>query len=94
MANTKYAVTLSAHGNIDHGQNPYEMLYGVSPEMGYADTIEELQQIVREYISENALGSGNWTGGEVYDASEDLKIGYISYNGRYWEATDAEGDDE
>lgn len=94
MADKKYAVSLSGHGNPDHGENPYKPLDGVPVTMGYAETIEELQQIVRDYISENDLGSGNWTGGNVFDAVHDLQIGYISYNGRYWEATDVENDEE
>lgn len=85
MADKKYAVTLSAHGSIDHGQNPYEPLFGVPNTMGYADTIEELQKIVRNYISENGLGSSTWTGGTVYEVATEKEIGCISYNGRYWE---------
>lgn len=78
----KYKVFLSAHGNIDHGENPYKPLEGV--ERGYreADTIEELQSIVREYIEKNDIGGGQWTGGKVMEG--DKEIGYISYNGRFW----------
>jgi hypothetical protein len=47
------------------------------------NTIEECQKAVRNYIMENDFGSGNWTGGKVYKDGE--QIGYISYNGRYWE---------
>ena len=78
----RYKVLLSAHGNIDHGENPYETLAGVDRGYKEADTIEELQSIVRKYIDDNDLGSGNWTGGKVFDGDEE--IGYISYNGRYW----------
>lgn len=79
----RYTVVLSAHGNIDHGANPYEPLFGVECGMKEADTIEELQRIVREYISEYNLGSGEWTGGAVMEGNK--KIGYISYNGRFWD---------
>ncbi len=90
MSDKKYAVTLSSCGNIDHGQNPFEPLFGVPNKKEYADTIEELQEIVRDYISENALGGGNWTGGDVYEVKTGVKVGYISYNGRYWEEKENE----
>ena len=76
----KYTVTLSAHGNPDHGESPYR---NVAPKATRsAESIEECQQIVRSYIEANDLGSGNWTGGAVYEGEQ--QIGYISYNGRYW----------
>ena len=73
-------VVLSAHGNPDHGENPYSNV--AHNAICYADSIEECQQIVSRYIEKNDLGSGNWTGGAVYKDGE--QIGYISYNGRYW----------
>lgn len=87
----KYKVALTAHGNIDHGANPYAM---VAPPLNvFADTIEELQQAVRDYIEEYDLGGGNWTGGQVTETATGKKVGYISYNCRYWDET-AKGDDE
>lgn len=88
----KYKVVLTAHGNIDHGANPYAM---VAPPLNvFADTIEELQQAARDYIEEYDLGGGNWTGGQVTEVASGKPFGYISYNGWYWEETDAQGDDE
>lgn len=88
----KYKVALTAHGNIDHGANPYAM---VAPPLNvFADTIEELQQAARDYIEEYDLGGGNWTGGQVTEVASGKPFGYISYNGWYWEETDAKGDDE
>lgn len=77
-----YTVKLSACGNIDYGQNPYELLYGVPKRVIKATSIEECQQIVRNYIYFYNLGSGNWDGGDVF--KDGKLIGYISYNGRYW----------
>ena len=78
----KYKVILSAHGNIDHGENPYKPLF---PEKEVqADSIEECQKIVRNFIDETDIGGGNWTGGKVYDLRTGEKVGYISYNGRFW----------
>lgn len=77
-----YTVKLSACGNIDYGQNPYELLYGVPKRVIKATSIEECQQIVRNYIDFYNIGSGNWDGGDVF--KDGKFIGYISYNGRYW----------
>ena len=77
-----YTVKLSSCGNIDYGQNPYEPLYDVPKRVIKATSIEECQQIVRNYIDFYNLGSGNWDGGDVF--KDGKLIGYISYNGRYW----------
>lgn len=76
-----YTVKLSACGNIDYGQNPYEPLYGVPKRVIKATSIEECQQIVINYIDFYDIGSGNWDGGDVF--KDGKLIGYISYNGRY-----------
>ena len=81
-----YKVTLSACGNIDFNENPYDNIingFKVPSQIIETHSIEECQNIVLNYIEEYCLGSGNWTGGQVYKENE--QIGYISYNGRYWE---------
>lgn len=81
-----YLVMLSACGNIDHKEDPNKNIVNgivVESENIPADSIEECQRTVREYIEKNRLGAGNWTGGQVFNNGE--KIGYISYNGRFWE---------
>lgn len=81
-----YTVTLSACGNIDHDENPYNNIVNgtvVEPEIAEANTIEECQKIVCNYIQDNDLGAGNWNGGKVFKNNE--QVGSISYNGRYWE---------
>lgn len=40
-----------------------------------ADSIEECQRLVRNYIEDNCLGAGNWTGGRVFE--NGVKVGYI-----------------
>ena len=77
-----YTVMLSSSGNPDFNQNPYEPVYGASKQILKAASIEECQQIVRNYIDFYNLGSGNWDGGDVF--KDGKLIGYISYNGRYW----------
>lgn len=81
-----YTVTLSACGNIDHDENPYNNIVNgtaVVTEIVNVNSIEGCQAAVREYIERNDLGAGNWTGGQVYEG--DKLIGNISYNSRFWE---------
>lgn len=81
-----YKVTLSACGNIDHNENPYNNIVNgtrIDGKVVEANSIKECQKIVREYIERNLLGGGNWTGGKVFKDGE--QVGYISYNGRYWD---------
>ena len=80
-----YKVTLSACGNIDIGENPYDNIVGgvrIEPNVVECESIEECQKVVRKYIKENDLGGSNWIGGKVY--KNGTQVGYISYNGRYW----------
>jgi hypothetical protein len=80
-----YKVTLSACGNIDRGENPFDNIVKgvrVHKKVVECNSIEECQQKVRDYIEENYLGGSNWTGGKVF--KNDKQVGYISYNGRYW----------
>lgn len=81
-----YLVTLSACGNPDHKENPYTNVVNgiaVKKDIVVADSVEECQRLVREYIENNSLGAGNWNGGRVFE--NGMRVGYISYNGRYWE---------
>ena len=84
----KYAVILTAHGNIDYGQNPYSEI--AESKVAYGNTLEELQIHVRQYIAYNALGSGQYTGGKVYEVITGAVMGYISYNGRFWDRKEME----
>lgn len=80
-----YLVTLSACGNIDHDENPYDSIVDgnrVDTEVSEASTIKKCQEIVCSYIQNNNLGAGNWNGGKVF--KDNKQVGYISYNGRYW----------
>ena len=53
------------------------------------DSIAEASRVVRDYIERNQLGGGNWTGGEVVDAS-GATVARISFNGRAWAPSGAE----
>ena len=68
-----------AYGNIDHGQDPKELL--ASTEL-QADTIGELRAKVQQWQDEEGLGGGNW--GECPLYLNNKIVGYMSYNGRVW----------
>lgn len=80
-----YKVILSACGNIDHFENPFDNIVNgikVDQIIAKCNSIEECQKVVEKYIDDNLLGAGNWTGGKVFKGNE--LIGRISYNGRFW----------
>lgn len=81
-----YKVILKACGNVDHRENPYSNVVNgtrVNDDVKEAETIDELRVAVRDYIERNHLGAGNWDGGQVF--LKGKQVGYISYNGSYWE---------
>ena len=78
----KYIVFLRSCGNPDLGECPYEEI--VPPQFVQAASIEECSEVVRNYIEDNNLGSGQWCGGQVYE-EEVGYIGKISYNGKFWD---------
>lgn len=80
----KYKVELKSCGNPDKGQDPFAPLWGAGTHIVPVETIEEAQEVVRDYIEMNGLGGGNWAGGKVW-TEDDQYLGYISYNGRFWE---------
>lgn len=77
----KYIVFLWSCGNIDYGECPYEEI--APHQFVHAKSIEECSNIVRSYIEDNCIGSGQWRGGQVYEENVGY-IGRISYNGRFW----------
>lgn len=83
----KYLVTLSSVGNPDRGQDHTRALPGVLPGGKVVANLAEASLVCSDYIKENELGAGNWSGGDVY-------LGYklvarISYNGRVWAVPEA-----
>ena len=79
----KYKVELNSCGNPDRGQNPFANVNGAMASVVLVDTIDEARATVREYIEEHNLGGGNWSGGKVWTETGEY-VGYISYNGRFW----------
>jgi len=46
------------------------------------DSMANASLICRQYIEENGLGDGNWTGGQIFQEKE--QVAQVSYNGRVW----------
>ena len=77
--NNSLVVVCKSEGNPDYGQ------YAPISDTEYfpVNTLQEAAQKCREYIDENDLGGGNWSGGDVYDINGKV-IAHVTYNGRVW----------
>ena len=82
MTKIKYKIKTNVLGNPDHGQNPYQIPYGVENITITAPTIKELQDKVNKWQGENDIGGGNWEDPKVFE--NKICIGEMSYNGRIW----------
>jgi hypothetical protein len=75
-------VILESVPNID-----YDDYHEVDKEIkAHAILVKDIPNATREVLNftkQNDLGSGNWAGGDVY--KDGVKIGWITYNGRFWE---------
>jgi len=73
---------LSSTGNPDHGQNPFLPVFGC--EDNFTATVSSFSEATTEclaFIKRNNLGSGNWSGGEIFNDENNL-IARIAYNGK------------
>jgi hypothetical protein len=78
-----FTILLRAAGNPDFGEPPD---LGVPAESLRVRTLEAASRAAQQYLAKHDLGSGNWTGGQVFDA-KGQQVAYVSYNGRVWEGT-------
>jgi uncharacterized protein (UPF0254 family) len=78
-----YEVELSAFPNPDYADEDDRGSINIKKSRKKVSDVEEARRVVREFIEENDLGSGNWPNGGVYKNGK--KIGYISYNGKFWQ---------
>lgn len=76
-------LTLSAHGNPDHGQDPDRLVAGVPHEVVEVNSLEEASQLCSNYIDEHVLGAGSFSGGALLNA-EGVEQARVSYNGKVW----------
>jgi hypothetical protein len=74
---------------LDHASNPdlEHGYWGGQPKEGFqiavVESFAQASQKATEYIERNDLGSGNWTGGTVFDEHGTV-VARVSYNGRVW----------
>jgi hypothetical protein len=78
-------LVLANVGNPDFRQNPNKNLNGIENKLVKVEDLQDASSISCKYIEDNDLGSGNWSGGFVYN-TEGIQVAYISYNGRIWES--------
>ena len=55
-----YEIKTQVCGNPDFGQDPRKPPYGVRVKKIKANTFDELKTLVREWMSDNDIGGGNW----------------------------------
>lgn len=80
-----YEVHLANVGNPDRGQDPTQPVYGTESGIWKpVGSLREASQACRNYIEDNELGGGNWSGGKVRRVSDGEVVAEISYNGRAW----------
>lgn len=81
-----YEVELAAEPNPDHDKNSWEGSVKKQKKRVAVKSIEDAQSKVNTFIEENNLGGGNFIPADVFN--NGTKIGYISYNGKYWPAAE------
>lgn len=88
----RFRVAIDNRGNPDYRQDAAKALPGTHADLlvGVV-SLEHASWVCRRYIEGNDLGSGNWTGGDVFeikpDGSTGRKIARVAYNGRVFDAT-------
>lgn len=85
MAHKHFAlqVTLSSVPNRDFNNRFEQQQKAIAPVYVVVANYAEASGVCRNFIADNDLGGGNWTGGQIRDEFGDL-IGRVSYNGRVW----------
>jgi hypothetical protein len=79
-----FTVTLSSVGNPDYGQDPNRSLPGVKNARVAVRSKQAASDLCKKFIEANQLGSGNWSGGDIFD--DGNLVARVSYNGRVWRA--------
>lgn len=75
----RYTVHMSSVGNPDFGQDSEKPLS--PPATAKVRWLMDAKRICAGYIARHDLGGGNWTGGQVFDAT-GRHVADIAYNGR------------
>ena len=77
-----YTVKPKFMGNPDRGQNSAP----VKPRTFSANTLNDLRDMIWDFLGNNGLGAGNWGTAKVF--KDNQTYGYMSYNGRIWDRDD------
>lgn len=80
QAGAPYVVTLHSAGNVDHGQDPNRPVPGVLDGQVSVGSLKDASSVCRQFIADNYLGNGNWTGGLIKDVN-GRAVAEISFNG-------------
>lgn len=75
-------VTLKADPNPDFPVGEWPGHVRIEEKTVGVSSFDEARRVCREFIEENDLGGGNWTGGQIWD--DGAPVAYVSYNGRVW----------
>ena len=84
-----YTVSLSAEPNPDYDEDTQEGSVNIPEQLVPVKSVSEARNKVMQFISENDLGSGNWSGGQIFENGKP--IAFVSYNGRVWEGKIEDG---
>ena len=74
---------LKSAGNPDHGQATFQP-YALADDAKVVAVrnFQEASTRCKEYIDANALGGGNWSGGQVF--YKKTLVAEVAYNGQVW----------
>jgi hypothetical protein len=81
-AEPRYTVILDNRGNPDRDQDASRRLPGTLRKVVAVDDFPAASKACRDYIEENDLGGGNWTGGDIRENGK--VVAKVSYNGTVW----------
>lgn len=79
----KLQVELKASPNPDYDRPEHQATVRIKAFRQSVDSFSDASRAVRRFINTNDLGSGNFTGGRLFDEAGKV-VGRVSYNGRVW----------
>lgn len=82
-------VEMKASPNPDYSKPEHRAIVRIKAFRHTVDSFKDASRAVRHFINTNDLGSGNWTGGRLFDDAGKV-IGRVSYNGRVWASDGSE----
>lgn len=80
---TVASVELKASPNPDYEKPEYRATVRIKAFRHGVDSFKDASRAVRHFVETNDLGSGNFTGGRIFNDHGEA-IGRVSYNGRVW----------